>query len=156
MKTLHFAAAALLVVTLTACNNTDDRATADQVADTNMTSVNRVQGTAPDASVDVRVNTGEIKEDLRDAAGATRNALERAGEKIRIETRDFADAVSRKLSADPQVGAASKNVEIRANEGRVTLTGTVRSEAEKAELERKIREITDATQVDNQLRVSAQ
>lgn len=155
MKTFTLVAAAAAAITLTACNQSDNRTTADQTADTNQSSVNRVRADAPDASIDVRVNTEEIGENIREAAGATRDALERAGQKIRVETRDFADRVSNELREDPKVGASTRNVDISSSNGRVTLQGTVGTEAEKQEVERKIREITDATQIDNQLRVSS-
>lgn len=48
---------------------------------------------------------------------------------------------------------AKKNVQVMAKEGRVTLTGTVASAQEMAELERIVRGVPGVREIDNQVRV---
>jgi len=67
--------------------------------------------------------------------------------------RSLADQISQELKSDTSLASAVSNVSIAINEGRVTLTGSVKNEVQKREIESMIQRVTGVSSVDNQLRV---
>jgi hypothetical protein len=59
------------------------------------------------------------------------------------------------LRQDPTLASAADNIQITASNGTVTLTGSVSSEQEKADIGAKARQVAGVTQVNNQLEVSS-
>ncbi len=62
-------------------------------------------------------------------------------------------AVQKNLEGDKKLSAAAKTITIAANGAKVTLTGTVKSEAEKTAVAAKAKSTAGVTDVDNQLEV---
>ena len=50
----------------------------------------------------------------------------------------------------------NQNVQVTVSNGKATLTGTVKSEAEKQQVETTAKQVSGVTSVDNQLKVEAQ
>jgi osmotically-inducible protein OsmY len=146
-----------LVLSLTACTKSSNRQAANQTSDTNLVAVNQPRIGTNDTGVAVRVqvDADELKGTIQEAAGAAKEKLGRAAEKIDVAARDFSERISRSLRDDPKYSATSKGVEVTSNQGKVTLKGTVKTEAERIELEKRIRELTGATQIVNQIKVGA-
>jgi hypothetical protein len=146
-----------MLVSLTACSKSGNRQTADQTSDTNLTASNQPRiDNDKSVGVNVKVDTDEVKGALKDAAGAAKEKLGRAADKIDTAARDFGDKISRSLRDDPKYSASSRGVEVSSNNGKVTIQGTVKTEDEKRDLESRIRELTGASEVNNQIRVSAE
>lgn len=59
----------------------------------------------------------------------------------------------RQALQDADLSETAKNVQVMAKEGRVTLTGSVASAQEMAELERIVRGIPGVREIDNQVQV---
>jgi len=66
----------------------------------------------------------------------------------------LASTVKQTLQADPSFASASANIEVKAEHGTVTLTGTVPSEQQKQMIETKVRTTAGVANVNNQLQVS--
>lgn len=67
--------------------------------------------------------------------------------------RDITAAIRRDVVGDKSLSFAGKNVKIITKDGRVTLRGQVKSDAEKANIEMKSRNAAGVVDVDNQLEV---
>ena len=67
--------------------------------------------------------------------------------------RQLAQRVSDTLRQDGTLSAAAQNVTVHANNGAITLRGSVSSEQEKNDLEAKARQVAGVTQVNNELEI---
>lgn len=69
--------------------------------------------------------------------------------------RALAQRVEQTLREDTTLATAARNVHVHASGGQVTLTGSVSSQKEKADLESKAQQVTGVTQVNNQLTIAS-
>lgn len=69
--------------------------------------------------------------------------------------RALAQSVQQALSQDPSLAPAAQNIQVRANNGEVTLQGSVSSEQEKADIGAKAQQVAGVTRVNNQLEVTS-
>jgi len=67
--------------------------------------------------------------------------------------QQLADKIRNSLIQDQKLSDTAKNVEISTANGKVTLRGTVKTQAEKKAVEAKAREIAGAAEVENRLEV---
>ena len=93
---------------------------------------------------------------INEAAGAANNkslelSVKGSTDADRTLSEKIHDSFVSTLGADDS--AAVKNITVTANDGKVTLKGTVKSEGEKKNLETQARKIAGVTSVDNQLEV---
>lgn len=122
----------------TASTDTSTPATTTPAADPNAKPAD-VTGTAPAATP---------------ATGNT--AMNTAGTPADPEAdKKLTAAVQKNLEGDKKLSAAAKTITIAANGAKVTLTGTVKSEAEKTAVAAKAKSTAGVTDVDNQLEVKS-
>jgi hyperosmotically inducible periplasmic protein len=117
----------------------DDKAKAEakeeakEVKGTAGRTADKSKAAAKDAKAEVKQESKEAKADTKaatkDAAQSTKNAADKAGEKT--ADASITAAVKTKLLGDPKVGGLKIDVDTKDNV--VTLTGTVKTAAEKAE-----------------------
>jgi hypothetical protein len=69
--------------------------------------------------------------------------------------RSLGRQILREVRADTSVSSAMTAVKFAIDSGKVTLTGNVRSEEQKKNIEASVKKVTGVTSVDNQLQVSA-
>jgi len=69
--------------------------------------------------------------------------------------QELAQRVSETLRQDDTLAMAAQNITVLANNGTVTLRGSVGSEQEKNDLAAKAQEVAGVTQVNNELEVSS-
>jgi hyperosmotically inducible periplasmic protein len=110
-------------------------------------------------------NTGKAKEETREAAQATENAAERAGDKAATAAGEAGDAVhgakqtfdvKAALTADTSIDASHIDVDTNGDTKTVTLKGTVPTAAQKAAAERVARDKAEGYTIVNQLTVAVQ
>ncbi|MDB4940643.1 MAG: hypothetical protein JWP97_177 [Labilithrix sp.] len=94
-------------------------------------------------------NATNTKKNERDRNGATLTPMDQGAGK----DRDITAAVRRAVVADGSLSFNAKNVKIITQNGKVTLRGPVKSDAEKANIEQKTRAAAGVVDVDNQLEV---
>ena len=64
--------------------------------------------------------------------------------------------IRQSLNADTTLGGdAGRNVQLNTEDGQVTLQGTVKSEAEKNQIEQKVKQMENVENVRNELRVTS-
>jgi hypothetical protein len=128
MKT-PFILASLALVAAVGCNRSDRTATTP----------NRTTTPPPAAS-----------------SGTTDNRTATSGLPTMNEAdRTLAQRVEQTLREDTATASAAQNIQVHANNGQVTLAGSVSSQEEKAALESKAQKVTGVTKVDNQLTVAS-
>jgi osmotically-inducible protein OsmY len=88
------------------------------------------------------------------AAPSFANAQTPAIQKMSKADRDLTQKIRKSVVSDKSLSVAAHNVHIAAQDGAVTLTGTVKSEDEKKAVEDKATEIAGAGKVTSQLTVS--
>ena len=69
--------------------------------------------------------------------------------------RTLAQRVEETLRQDAAMASAARNVQVHANNGQVTLMGSVSSQQEKMDLGSKAQQVTGVAQVDNKLTVAS-
>jgi len=69
--------------------------------------------------------------------------------------RALAQRVEETLRQDTGIASAAQNIQVHANNGQVTLKGSVGSQQEKMDLASKAQQVTGVAQVDNQLTVAS-
>jgi hypothetical protein len=127
-KTLMLASIAL--VTALGCDQSDRSMTADRDRTTN----------APSATAPGAVDSGAAASRL-----PTMTDTDRA----------LAQRVEKTLRQDTVLASAAQNIQVHANNGQVTLMGSVSSQQEKMDLGSKAQQVTGVAQVDNQLTVAS-
>jgi hyperosmotically inducible protein len=88
------------------------------------------------------------------AAPSVATAQTPAIQKMSKADRDLTQKIRKSVVSDKSLSVAAHNVHIAAQDGAVTLTGTVKSEDEKKAVEDKATEIAGAGKVTSQLTVS--
>ncbi len=88
------------------------------------------------------------------AAPSFANAQTQAIQKMSKADRDLTQKIRKSVVSDKSLSVAAHNVHIAAQDGAVTLTGTVKSDDEKKAVEDKATEIAGAGKVTSQLTVS--
>jgi osmotically-inducible protein OsmY len=88
------------------------------------------------------------------AAPGVATAQTPAIQKMSKADRDLTQKIRKSVVSDKSLSVAAHNVHIAAQDGAVTLTGTVKSEDEKKAVEDKATEIAGAGKVTSQLTVS--
>ena len=99
-------------------------------------------------------DSGAVKRDntevnVRDRTDAAKTPIDQSENQKDIDIT----ANIRKRVVDTKMSVNAQNVKIIAQDGRVTLRGPVKSEEEKAQIEKMAHEVAGAANVDNQLEV---
>lgn len=68
---------------------------------------------------------------------------------------ELASRVQEALKQDPALASTAQDIQVSASNGEVTLSGSVNSEQEKADIGAKAQQVTGVTQVNNQLEVAS-
>jgi len=132
----------LLVATLGAgCAN-------DRTADQRNESADRT-GTRPDESTTDPTNTA-VNERDRNQANPTPT-----DQSMSEQDTKLTQSIRQLIMDDEALSMAAKNIKIIAIDGRVTLRGPVKSEAEKAAIAAKAEQVAGPSQVDNQLEIAS-
>lgn len=76
-----------------------------------------------------------------------------ADQAITEADRTLNQNIRQALMADSSLGASSKNVHFKTDNGKVTLHGTVATEKDKKDIEAKVEKMTGVKDVDNQLQI---
>jgi osmotically-inducible protein OsmY len=79
-----------------------------------------------------------------------------AQEEMSPEDRQLAQRVEQALREDQQLARVADNIQVKSREGKVKLTGTVNSQDEKQQVERKAGEVTGVQNVENEIQISEQ
>lgn len=136
-------------------NTTGASGTTDpaKTASTDMTTPPATTTTTPAA--DPNAKPADVTGTAPAAPNATGNtAMNTAGTPADPEAdKKLTAAVQKNLESDKKLSAAAKTITIAANGAKVTLTGTVKSEAEKTAVAAKAKSTAGVTDVDNQLEV---
>jgi hypothetical protein len=95
-----------------------------------------------------------------DATGTTGMTSSPAGSMARDVGTSEADKrlntqIRQSLNADTSLSGVGQNVQLSTQNGKVTLRGSVSSEAEKRQIEQKVKQMNDVDNVDNQLQVAS-
>src|SRR5690606_12442957 len=69
--------------------------------------------------------------------------------------QELVSRVQEALKQDPALASTAQNIQVSASNGEVTLSGSVNSEQEKADIGAKAQQVTGVTQVNNQLEVAS-
>lgn len=125
---------------------TGDRAGAVDTTSANAAAAPADRSTAPNTDADnTRVNK-------RDRNGATLTPMDQGGS---ASDRAITQQIRKDLMNDKSLSFTAKNVKVITIDGKVTLRGTVKSEAERTAIEAAARRATgDGARVDSQLEVS--
>jgi hyperosmotically inducible periplasmic protein len=102
--------------------------------------------TAPDSTAARRDNT-EVN--VRDRSEAAKTPIDQNENKNDVDIT----ANIRKRVVDTNMSVNAQNVKIITQDGKVTLRGPVKSEEEKAQIDKMAHEVAGQTNVDNQLEV---
>jgi hyperosmotically inducible periplasmic protein len=123
----------LVVLTMTGCNEGKSTATSATSAPTESAAVKR-----DNTEVNVRDRTDDVKTPID-----------------QNENQKDIDITAniRKRVVDTKMSVNAQNVKIITQDGKVTLRGPVKSEEEKAQIEKMAHEVAGAANVDNQLEV---
>ena len=104
---------------------------------------------APGASTNTAVKRDNTEVNVRDRSEVAKTPIDQNENQKDIDVT----ANIRKRVVDTQMSVNAQNVKIITQDGKVTLRGPVKSEDEKAQIEKLAREVAGPANVDNQLEV---
>ena len=136
----------LLLVTASlgaGCGN-DDRTAATQ----NYENTDRT-GTRPEEAAAADPTNTAVNERDRNAANPTPS-----DQSMSEQDTKLTQSIRQLVMDDESLSMTAKNIKIIAIDGRVTLRGPVKSEAEKAAIQSKAEQVAGPSQVDNQLEIA--
>jgi osmotically-inducible protein OsmY len=135
MKILTLAVASLALASVVGCNSNDRSPTTNPSGTT----------TTPPATSSKATDSSTTTTTTTTSGSSTVSEADRA----------LAQRVEQTLQQDAKTASAAQRVQVHANNGQVTLTGSVNSQEEKTEVGNKVQQITGVSHVDNQLTVTS-
>ncbi len=135
MKIATLTIASLALVAVVGCNRSD-RSTSTNPSGTTMT---------PPATSSKATDSSTTTTTTTTSGSATMSEADRT----------LAQRVEQTLRQDTETATVAQHIQVQANNGQVTLTGSVNSQAEKTEVGNKAQQVTGVTRVDNQLTIAS-
>jgi osmotically-inducible protein OsmY len=117
-------------------------------------STEKIRDAAGSASSKVQGESGSVTASSTDAAASPNGA--KPSSNPATTDQSLTDAVKQALGLTTATTTTGQKVQVAVSNGTVTLSGTVSSEQEKSDMEKKARAIPGVTQVENQLQTAQQ